>query len=160
MDAATLWRNAARQVQEAPAARNAFDLLRRLCPAVRERGSYVSRGMSFRSIVLGAATSAAVICMFGVSAAVAETQTFTTPGATPFTVPAGVTSITVSAVGASGGGQDPWEDSLCPAGLGATVTATVPVTGGQVLAVTVASPGGRASRSTGQATNRGRSAAN
>jgi hypothetical protein len=61
---------------------------------------------------------------------------FTEVGAKTFTVPAGVTSIHVVAVGAPGGGK---EAQL--GGHGATATADVAVTAGQVLGVFVGGPG-------------------
>src|ERR1700753_3975301 len=66
----------------------------------------------------------------------AETETFTTPGAHSFTVPAEVTSIRVTAIGAAGAG--------CfgsSGGRGAMVSATVPVTPGTTLYVGVGGVG-------------------
>lgn len=69
-------------------------------------------------------------------AAVARTVEYGTPGQYEFTVPAGVTSVSVTAVGAAGGAN-------CEAsgGKGAKLGATVPVTPGEPLAVTVGEAG-------------------
>jgi hypothetical protein len=66
----------------------------------------------------------------------ATTEDFTAVGDHSYTVPPGVTSITVTAVGAGGGN--------CPTGggEGASITATVPVSPGEALVVAVAGPGG------------------
>lgn len=56
------------------------------------------------------------------------TVSYSTVGASTFTVPAGVTSLSVVAVGGGGGGA-----ILRPGGHGAKVTATLAVTPGQVL---------------------------
>lgn len=66
----------------------------------------------------------------------AETETFTTPGAHSFTVPAEVTSIRVTAIGAAGAGC--YGSS---GGRGASVSATVPVTPGTTLYVGVGGVG-------------------
>ncbi|MGH9018533.1 MAG: glycine-rich protein, partial [Acidimicrobiales bacterium] len=60
-----------------------------------------------------------------------------------YTVPPGVSSVTITAVGAPGGtGFDPLAGGLAsPGGDGATVTATVPVTPGQTLFVEVGGQG-------------------
>ena len=70
--------------------------------------------------------------------AVATTQTFTTVGQTTFTVPAGVTSIAVTAIGAQGGGGSA---AGCEGGQGAAVSGTLPVTPGQLLYVEVGGHG-------------------
>ena len=54
-----------------------------------------------------------------------------------YTVPSGVTSITIQALGAEGGSS-----SGTPGGLGASITGTVSVTPGQVLKVLVGGQGG------------------
>jgi uncharacterized protein YjbI with pentapeptide repeats len=66
------------------------------------------------------------------------TRTFTRPGGSSFTVPASVSMVTVVAAGAPGGS--------CPqasttGGLGAAVTAEVPVSPGESLALSVGGPG-------------------
>jgi hypothetical protein len=77
------------------------------------------------------------------SAAVTTTQTFTPVGGHLFTVPAGVNSLTVTAVGAHGGGCG------IAGGRGASITATVPVTGGEELFVGVGGVGGDCSATDG-----------
>jgi hypothetical protein len=67
----------------------------------------------------------------------ATTQTFFSPGDHSFTVPLGVTSITVTAIGAGGGNCTP-----AHGGRGAAITATVPVTPGEALVAAVGGPGG------------------
>lgn len=69
-----------------------------------------------------------------------EIAVFDVPGAHAWTVPSGVTYITVGAYGASGGGADP--------GLGASVLATIPVTEGQIYTIVVAGEGGDHDRRT------------
>jgi len=65
------------------------------------------------------------------------TATFTDPGQHSFTVPAGVTRVTVTAVGGRGGsGCFGWDG-----GRGAALTATLPVSPGEVLAVGVGAAG-------------------
>jgi hypothetical protein len=71
------------------------------------------------------------------SAARADTVTFTAPGEQPpFTVPAGVSSLHVVAIGGRGG------TGAGMGGFGATVTADLAVTPGQVLYIEVAGNGG------------------
>jgi len=72
------------------------------------------------------------IAVVGVAApanAYTITQTFTTAGAHSFTVPAGITTMHVQALGGTGGNG--WDTRV--AGAGALVTADVPVTGGATL---------------------------
>jgi adhesin/invasin len=69
------------------------------------------------------------------------TVTFSATGAQQtFTVPSGVTSLQVTAVGAPGAGTDTNSDSNS-GGLGATVSGTVTVTAGETLDVEVGTPG-------------------
>src|SRR4051794_41512588 len=91
--------------------------------------------------------SAAIACLLllaGQSSASAAppSQTFTFTGAEqPFTVPAGVTSMHVVAIGAKGG-----KGSQTPAagGFGSVVSADVAVTPGDVVKIVVAGNGGDA----------------
>jgi hypothetical protein len=72
------------------------------------------------------------------AANVTATSSFTTAGNYAFTVPAGVTSIAVTAIGAAGGGCNGFSG-----GAGASLTAnTVPVTPGEELFVGVGARGG------------------
>lgn len=76
-------------------------------------------------------------CGVGAERAWASTQTYTTPGSYSFTVPAGVTSIAVTAIGGAGG-----DCIVVPSGgEGASVAATVPVAPGEQLVVWVAGAG-------------------
>jgi hypothetical protein len=86
----------------------------------------------------------------GANADVTATTTFTAAGDHSFTVPAGVTSVTVTAIGAAGGalGQSCSPGCDLP-GEGATVTAAVPVLAGQQLFVGVGGPGNAGSSSGG-----------
>jgi hypothetical protein len=81
--------------------------------------------------------------------AAAQTATFTTAGCSTWTVPAGVTTVGVAAVGgpgASGSGGGPAQG-----GAGADVSATVHATHGQVWDVCVNSGGGQATSGGGGA---------
>jgi hypothetical protein len=81
---------------------------------------------------------ALVLCTgVGPQGAWGATQTFETPGKYSFTVPAGVTSLYVAAVGAAGGSC-----FAGPGGRGASASAIVPVTPGQQLFVGVGGAGG------------------
>lgn len=71
------------------------------------------------------------------------TVSYTTPGLSWFTVPAGVSSVTVTAVGAAGG-NSVFEQG----GYGGSVTEAVPVEPGHVLSVIVGGPGGSATVTT------------
>ena len=75
------------------------------------------------------------------AAAVTATETFTTPGHSGFTVPAGVTSITVTAIGAAGGSII-FGGCIGAGGQGAQVTATMTVAPGEELRVGVGGVGG------------------
>jgi hypothetical protein len=104
----------------------------------------------FRGSVVAAATTALVLGAFVAAAptsgAEAETHTvtFTGPDIQQFVVPDGVTVLHVEAFGASGGNGGTCEEEGCgtggAGGLGAHITADVPVTPGEVLTVIV---GGR-----------------
>lgn len=72
-------------------------------------------------------------------ALVTGTSTYSTPGDQFFTVPAGVISITVSAVGAAGG--DCTGASTAEGGEGASIEANLPVVPGEQLIVIVGAPG-------------------
>jgi hypothetical protein len=87
---------------------------------------------------MGLSVVVALAGLVGMTAqdASATTQTFTAAGAHNFVVPAGVTSIYVNAVGASGSGCI---DSY--GGRGASVTAVVPVSPGEQLYVGVGGVG-------------------
>ena len=73
----------------------------------------------------------------------AASQTFTTVGADTFTVPAGVVSITIDALGAEGGSADvpPPAPSTTAGGKGGEVVATLAVTPGEVLDIRVGGSG-------------------
>ena len=83
----------------------------------------------------------------GASASAATaTASFSSPGSHSFTVPAGVTSLTLTATGAAGGSS---AAQTASGGQGASVTATVAVPPGEQLAVTVGAPGGGGAGGTG-----------
>src|ERR1044072_473205 len=91
-----------------------------------------------RPRLLAAAVVAALVwCGIGAERASASTQTYTTAGSYSFTVPAGVTSVAVTAIGGAGG-----DCIVVPSGgEGASVAATVAVTPGEQLVVWVAGAG-------------------
>lgn len=85
--------------------------------------------------VLSAAVAAGVAAP--VADAVSASTSYTVPGTYEFVVPAGITSLTVTAVGGSGGSCDG-----TAGGHGASVTATVPAAPGETLVVGVGANGG------------------
>ncbi len=89
--------------------------------------------------VLGALAALLLCGLLGAEASWAATPraSFGNPGNHSYTVPAGVTSITVQAVGAGGGNCAP-----AHGGRGAAITATVPVSPGETLTVGVGGFGG------------------
>jgi uncharacterized repeat protein (TIGR01451 family) len=115
------------------------------------RGSLVVvAGGSAAAVGLAGVASAEVVCGSTGTPSTAGTTAacaYTASGQDTFTVPAGVTSVDVTAVGAGGGiGANSTE---LP-GLGASVQdAAVPVTAGQVLGVVVGGPGTPGAQSTG-----------
>jgi hypothetical protein len=100
--------------------------------------------------VIGIATVLLGLCANDAWATTTVTKSFTSPGDYYFMVPAGVTSITVSATGAAGGtdsGGNCTSHSYA-GGEGASVTATVAVSPGEPLFVGVGGPGGSGSCNT------------
>ena len=85
-------------------------------------------------------TAACALTCPGVATAATTTVTFTAPGVSPFVVPAGVTSIDVTAVGAAGGS----DIFSCTGvgGRGAAVSSTIAVVPGEQLLVGVGGIGG------------------
>ncbi len=83
--------------------------------------------------------AAATFCLSAMVATAAQgaTQTFTAPGSSSFTVPGGITSVEVRAIGAGGG--DCFQGA---GGKGASVAAIVPVFAGEQLFVGVGGAGG------------------
>jgi hypothetical protein len=77
-------------------------------------------GLAAVAVPAGAASAATV-------SVPTRTVSFTTVGEHPFTVPLGVTSVQVTAIGGAGGG------GYSPGGLGAEVNASVPVTPGSTI---------------------------
>src|SRR5580658_5960257 len=67
--------------------------------------------------------------------------TYAAPGTSTFVVPDGVTAITVEAIGAAGGACVNGNIATTNGGKGASVTATLPVFGGEQLLVGVGAPG-------------------
>jgi len=83
--------------------------------------------------VLGITVAAAMLAAVPAAQAAPQTASFgVTGGDQMFTVPAGVTSVHVVAIGGSGGST-----AAATGGTGARLTADVPVQGGQVLYVEV-----------------------
>jgi hypothetical protein len=89
------------------------------------------------ALALGALCAAGLLGSLGAGVASAETRSFTTAGSFSLTVPPGVTSVTVSAVGAAGGRCE----STGTAGMGASVASLVTVAAGTTLSGTVGGPG-------------------
>ena len=88
--------------------------------------------------VLGITVAAAMLAAVPAAQAAPQTASFgVTGGDQMFTVPAGVTSVHVVAIGGSGGST-----AAATGGTGARLTADVPVQGGQVLYVEVGGNGG------------------
>jgi hypothetical protein len=85
------------------------------------------------------------------TAAVTQSQTFSTPGVTTFTVPAGVTLVQVTCIAAGGGGGGPAKSTFVgrtakyslggTGGRGGKVISVIDVVAGQVLTITVPSGG-------------------
>lgn len=105
------------------------------------RGGRLSVAIS-RAAVLAVA---AFLVLLGAGKAAAATQTFSSTGDFPFVVPSGVFRITVTAIGAAGGGC--FEGAT--GGRGASVTATVAVLPGEHLVVGVGGAGGSCEHGTG-----------
>jgi len=73
----------------------------------------------------------------------ANTVSFTTPGSYTWTVPAGITSVSIVATGGGGGGGGALVgDAGAPGGAGAIVSSTLTVTPGQTLNLVVGGGGG------------------
>jgi hypothetical protein len=85
------------------------------------------------------------------TAAITQSQTFSTPGVTTFTVPAGITTVQVTCVAAGGGGGGPAQSLFLAhtakyslggtGGRGGKVISVISVNPGQVLTITVPSGG-------------------
>jgi len=101
--------------------------------------------LSWRHAVAGAATVSrgmrqTCVLLLGMAAGVAAsaaTVTFTGTGVDSWTVPAGVSSVSIVAIGGGGGGSN-----HSNGGAGGKVTATLAVTAGQVLSIYVGGGGG------------------
>jgi hypothetical protein len=103
---------------------------------------------SARRGLLALGVAAGLLTVAAVGEARADVAMFTSAGEQPpFTVPAGVTSLHVVAVGGRGGIGHPGSPAV-PGGFGARATADLAVTPGQVLYVEVAGNGGDASGAT------------
>lgn len=94
-----------------------------------------------RGVALAAAVLVALACAGAASAATSTTVSYTTAGSYSFTVPAGVSSIAVTAVGAAGGSSASCISTGASGGRGASVSATVAVTPGEQFGVVVGTPG-------------------
>src|SRR4051794_11892734 len=91
------------------------------------------------------AALAATVLLTAVGAAHAQSssQSFTTVGESSFTVPTNVSSITVTAVGGAGGNAVSGGGQIVqPGGQARSVTATIPVSAGEVLYIEVGGGGG------------------
>src|SRR5260370_40478837 len=105
-----------------------------------------------RLLAVTAATAAVLIAFAGSSKGAPLTQTFGTPGAATFSVPAGICFVNVTASGGQGGiGElnSGTPGPTDPGAAGATVTARVAVTPGQSLSILVGGQGGAGTFNTG-----------
>ncbi len=110
-------------------------------------GLLVARGRAVRLLAV-----ALVVGLLWPASAGASTSTFSYTGAEQtYTVPAGVSEVSINAVGAQGGAQTSCEADVCPPGdqgpglppgRGAVVSGVVSVTPGQTLYVEVGGIGG------------------
>ncbi|MBV8993995.1 MAG: choice-of-anchor D domain-containing protein [Pseudonocardiales bacterium] len=136
----------AASVGDHPTVRNVFQYR----PRPAARGCRIARWLARRASAVGTGAAIVVVAGPGVGVALAAataTATFSGAGDHPFTVPVGVTSITVTAVGAKGG-NCPLYNKAGTGGAGAAVKATVPVWPGMQLVVGVGGPGDRCGPST------------
>ena len=91
--------------------------------------------------VLAALTTLAILSP-AVAGAATASLTFTGTGEEPYIVPAGVTSVSVTLVGAPGGtGNNEYPQHDAPGGVAGTAQATIAVSPGQVLFAEVGSAG-------------------
>lgn len=101
---------------------------------------------SITVVVRTAITTGAVLAVVAAPAAAAtSTVTYPSAGEYPIVIPAGVTSLSVVAVGGRGGQGDYFVDG----GLGARVTATLPVTPGQTRYLLVGGNGANGTNNAG-----------
>lgn len=108
-------------------------------------GSRRQPGQVLRRVALaGAAVCCAGAAVAGTARA--DMASFDTSGEHPFTVPAGVTSVHIVAIGGKGSAGS---FGGAAGGFGAVATSDLPVTPGQVLYVEVASGGGSSATSAG-----------
>jgi hypothetical protein len=103
---------------------------------------------SLRRTAAGAgAIGALLVAAAPVAAQSPVTQTYTSTTPTSFTVPTGVTSLTVQAIGGTGGNAiGPGGAVVASGGQGRVVNATIPVTPGEVLWIVVGAPGANATQ--------------
>jgi hypothetical protein len=99
-----------------------------------------------RSMTIAGAVAAAFgVVLLGSTGAGADGTSFGTPGPSTFTVPSGVCSVNVNALGAAGGSTFNQSGMLLGSGgNGAQAGGTVPVTPGESLGVNVGGPGDNA----------------
>jgi hypothetical protein len=90
-----------------------------------------------------------LLAVFGVSKANSQTQTLTYNSSSSFTVPPGVTTITVKAWGAGGGTRSDLTESRAGGGGGAYAQSTLTVTPGNIYTIIVGT-GGAAAFTVGQ----------
>jgi hypothetical protein len=108
-------------------------------PASACRSASHARKRALRALPALAAVALCALLIAPAAALATPTATtsYTSPGVYAFTVPAGISSISVTAVGAAGG-VGCYNPS---AGEGASVSATLPVAPGELLQVGVGAPG-------------------
>jgi hypothetical protein len=93
------------------------------------------RALTLPLLIAGALCAAGLVPAAAL-AAPTTTTSYTSPGVYAFTVPAGISSISVTAIGAAGGA------GCSTGGEGASVSATITVAPGELLQVGVGAPGG------------------
>ena len=100
-----------------------------------------------RPIALAAAALLLIPIMTAPPAQASSQETFTTPGLTTWTVPSGITEITVTALGGGGGGG-----GSSTGGAGCEVVSTFAVTPGQIIQLFIGGGGGSAGGGGGSTT--------
>jgi hypothetical protein len=99
--------------------------------------------------IAGAVAAAFGVALLGSTGAGADGTSFGTPGPSTFTVPSGVCSVNVNALGAAGGSTfDQAGTQNSTGGNGGQAGGTLPVTPGESLGINVGGPGGNAGGAT------------
>ena len=102
-------------------------------PAAPYAGRMRARALRASVPLIASALCAAVLLPAAALAAPTATTSYTSPGVYGFTVPAGISSISVTTIGAAGG-----TGCGSTSGEGASVSATLPVAPGELFEVALA----------------------